>query len=215
MLLRNAIGAGDTVLLLLGASTLNPQGGVINIDSEHIQYAMSSDTSLLGLVRGVNGTTAASHAAGAIVTQLESSPFTPTQPGDFTGVAVDNQAFMPPTSQINLAHAVLTAADVDPYIVLNVNTTGSANATLGRASSFGVLGDTAVTNTGNTTIAGDLGVSPGNTVTGFPPGTYTGTLHSGDTAAANAHTDATTAAATLDAVTPVIDISATDLGGYI
>jgi len=56
------------------------------------------------------------------------------------------------------------------------------------------LGHTTVTNTGNTKlIVGNLGVSPGLTITGFPPGVVTGTTYSGGTIAAKAQTDANTA----------------------
>jgi len=66
-------------------------------------------------------------------------------------------------------------------------TAGQAMVPLGSATTFGVLAATTVTSTGNTTINGDLGVSPGNTVSGAP--TVNGTLHLGDPIAAQAQAD--------------------------
>jgi cytoskeletal protein CcmA (bactofilin family) len=65
---------------------------------------------------------------------------------------------------------------------------GPATVALGTAGAFGVLANTDVTNTGTTTITGDLGVSPGTTVTGFPPGTVSGSIHTNDAAAISAQT---------------------------
>jgi hypothetical protein len=66
---------------------------------------------------------------------------------------------------------------------------------LGTAQTFGVLAGSTVTNTGNSIIRGDLGLSPGTAVTGFPPGIVVppGTTHVTDAVALGAQNDATTA----------------------
>jgi hypothetical protein len=72
-------------------------------------------------------------------------------------------------------------------------TAGQASVVLGAAGNFAVLAGSTVTSTGATALTGDLGVSPGTAVTGFPPGTITGATHKGDPAAAQAQIDLTTA----------------------
>jgi len=72
---------------------------------------------------------------------------------------------------------------------------------LGTASTYAVLAGTTVTNTGNTVLSGNLGISPGSACTGFPapctgggPGVVNaGTIHAGDAAALQAQTDLTAA----------------------
>ena len=51
---------------------------------------------------------------------------------------------------------------------------------LGTAANFAVLAGSTVTSTGPTIINGDLGLSPGTSVTGFPPGQVNGTIHAAD-----------------------------------
>jgi hypothetical protein len=64
---------------------------------------------------------------------------------------------------------------------------------LGAADGFAVLAGPTVTNTGLTTVTGDLGTSPGTAVTGFGPGVVVGTQHAGDGVSAAAQAALTTA----------------------
>lgn len=82
---------------------------------------------------------------------------------------------------------------------------------LGTVNDFAVLAGSAITNTGATTITGQLGLSPGLAVTGFPPGTSSGAHHLADAVAVAAKLDLSTA---YDAAnqSPVTTVS-TELGG--
>src|SRR3954470_13009575 len=89
-----------------------------------------------------------------------------------------------------LSTILLAAALACPPLIA---TAAELPVALGRAGNFAVLAGSTVTSTGATVVHGDLGVSPGTAVTGFPPGTIVGTLHAGDAAAADAETDLTIA----------------------
>ncbi len=63
-------------------------------------------------------------------------------------------------------------------------------AALAAAPDFAVLAGSTVTNTGPTVVSGNLGVSPGSAVTGFPPGlVIDGTIHAADAVAGQAQSD--------------------------
>jgi len=92
------------------------------------------------------------------------------------------------------AFALAGCCDSDnPLGVREGGAGGPAAVPLATASTFVVLAGSAVTNTGATVVTGDLGVSPGSSITGFPPGTVTGATHSNDAAAALAQSDLTVA----------------------
>src|SRR5207302_4254328 len=85
---------------------------------------------------------------------------------------------------------------------------------LGSAQSFAVLGGSTVTNTGPTTITGDLGVSPGSAVTGFPPGQVSGgAIHAADAVALAAQNSVTAAYNSLASQACTLDLTGQDLGG--
>ena len=90
---------------------------------------------------------------------------------------------------------------------------GPAAPSLGTAQSFAILAGSTVTNTGDTIVTGDLGVSPGTAVTGFPPGIVNGTIHSADAVAAQAQSDATAAYADLAGHACNTELTGQDLGG--
>src|SRR4051812_31814879 len=71
---------------------------------------------------------------------------------------------------------------------------GSASAAathvpLGAAHSFAVLAGTGITNTGPTTVNGDIGTYPTTSITGSSSLTVTGTNHHGDSVTQQAKTD--------------------------
>jgi hypothetical protein len=86
---------------------------------------------------------------------------------------------------------------------------------LGSAASFAVLGASTVTNTGPSTIHGDLGVWPGRAVTGFPPGlVINGSIHvAPDAVALDAQNDVTIAYNALASQACTLDLTGRDLGG--
>jgi hypothetical protein len=86
---------------------------------------------------------------------------------------------------------------------------------LGTADSFAVLAGSTATNTGNTVISGNLGVSPGTAVVGFPPGIVGGGTHAADAVALQAQNDLTTAYNTLASLPFTNDLTGQDLGGLL
>lgn len=85
---------------------------------------------------------------------------------------------------------------------------------LGGAATHGILAGTAVTCISGGLISADIGVSPGNTLTGFGPCAYTGVANLGNAVAATAQLNLTTAYNTLAGLPcPPANAIVADLGG--
>jgi type VI secretion system secreted protein VgrG len=110
--------------------------------------------------------------------------------------------------------AALVALGVGLVAVLPIVGADAAQAPvgLGTATSFAVLAGSGITNTGSTTISGDVGTHPTPSMTGFDTVTVTGAKHPADAVALQAKNDLTTAYNTAAAATPTTAV-ATELGG--
>lgn len=88
-------------------------------------------------------------------------------------------------SAIVMSFTLVTAGPISAY--------AATSPTLAGTDSYSVLGATTVTNTGSTTTTGDVGVSAGTAITGFPAGIAGGNnaiyLHSNDASAIAAQAD--------------------------
>jgi len=123
-----------------------------------------------------------------------------------------------PRDRFTKGHAPVALAVAAALGLAGIASSSDAKAqTLGTAESFGVLGGSTVTNTGDSVIHGNLGVSPGTAVTGFPPGIVVapGTIHSADAVAGQAQVDLTTAYNDLMGRPFDVDLTGQDLGGKV
>jgi len=99
------------------------------------------------------------------------------------------------------------------FALLFTSSSAFAQISLNTAQAFGVLGGSTITNTGPTVVNGDVGVSPGSAVVGFPPGIVIGTIHTADAVAAQAQTDLTAAYNTAAGLACGTDLTGQNLGG--
>jgi len=98
-----------------------------------------------------------------------------------------------------IRYPVMVLALLSAALLILPGTSFAAQPTvyLGTTSSFAILSGQAITNTGQTTIGGnaggDVGVYPGNSLTGWGTVTQSGATHLADAVATQAQTDLTTA----------------------
>jgi len=94
-----------------------------------------------------------------------------------------------------LLRTLIAAVVVSAVVAMAGGTASAAQAPvgLGAANDFAVLAGSGITNTGPTTITGDVGTFPTTTETGFGSVTLHGTNHHGDAVTQDAKTDLVTA----------------------
>jgi hypothetical protein len=127
--------------------------------------------------------------AGAVTydAATDAATFTPTNP-----LALDTlYTATITTGAQDLAGGPLAANYV--WTFTTSATACTATVPLGTACMFGGLGAATLTSEGPTNITGDIGVWAGTSITGFPPGTFTGTEYEDDAVAMTAQGDLTTA----------------------
>jgi len=125
-------------------------------------------------------------------------------------------SFDPTSARTSLAKltGVLGAAATVGLMVV-ASTSPSHAQDLGTAADFAVLGGSTVTNTGPSVLIGNLGVSPGSAITGFPPGIVTApsATHAADAVAVQAQVDQVTAYNALAGLPSTANLTGRNLGG--
>jgi len=84
---------------------------------------------------------------------------------------------------------------------------------LGTADNFAILAGSTITNTGASTVTGDMGLDPGTSITGFPPATLIGTQYINNATSAQAQLDLTTAYNNAAGQGCTQDLTGQNLGG--
>tara|TARA_R110000868_G_scaffold56712_5_gene175454 strand:- start:4049 stop:6298 length:2250 start_codon:yes stop_codon:yes gene_type:complete len=151
--LNGGITATATTLTLTSTTGFPANGGLIKIDSEQIRYSLVSGSTLTGLQRGQNGTTAASHSTSA---NVFCATITVT---DASHGAVQND-FVTISGAVSLGGAITAAVLNQEYQITSV-LSGSTYTVDARAAS---------TSISSITVSG--GLSPSYV---FPSASDTGT----------------------------------------
>jgi hypothetical protein len=166
--------------------------------------------------------------ASGTFTVMDTTAANADVPGIVTYDIGANIAIFKPSSNLTSGHvytATITTAATDtagnPLTVDKVwsFTAGTTTcqtpgaAVLGSGGTFGIMATSAITNTGNSIINGDVSLEPGTSMTGFPPGVVNGNIHINDSVSHQARADLLAAYNSLKGLAPGTTITAgADLG---
>lgn len=93
---------------------------------------------------------------------------------------------------IGVSVLFISCKDENPDVI-PIQKTSQASVELGGASNIAILAGSAITNTGATSVTGNMALSPGSSIAGFPPGILVGVIHINDEIATQAKLDLTAA----------------------
>ena len=119
-------------------------------------------------------------------------------------------------AQLLARHPTWTPDEVKGALMQTARVLAQAQApvNLGTAAGYAVLAGSTVTSTGPTIVSGDLGLSPGTSVTGFPPGLMSGGVQNvANPAAVQAKSDLIAAYDEAAGQAPATPVAASSLGG--
>ena len=160
-----------------GAASLAGSGaGTLTFNGAGVYVIQTAST----LVTGAGGTPTMTLTGGATAANIywvvgSSATINSGFTGTFQGnVIADTSITDTLGGTVNGSMIALTGA-----VTLSAATivTAQNSPLLNYAGSYGVLGSSAVTNTGFTVVNGNVGSSPTNSITGFPPGVINGAAH--------------------------------------
>jgi hypothetical protein len=122
----------------------------------------------------------------------------------------------PGLSKIRRATSVLAIGIISAITLVGFASSpafGAAAINLGAATPDAVVAGTTITNTGSSVLTGDISLSPGTSIVGFPPGTVSGTPDAADATSLAAQTSATAAYGVAASATPFTTVASGTVGG--
>ena len=192
-------------------TSTNPVNGAIDVPLDQVVHASFSEPMDISTIGSLTfllklGST---NVAGTVSMVGNTAYFTPSSP------LLSNKTYTATITTVARNLAGIAIASDYIWTFETVATAGPLSVNLDCAAGFAILAGATVTNTGNTIVDGDIGLSPGSAMTGFPPGIIVnGVIHINDTQANGAKLCLT--AAYNDAAgrtSDVIVVSDGELGG--
>lgn len=152
--LSGSINSSATTVTVVSTASF-PSSGAAMIDNEIIFYTAKSSTTLTGVTRGADSTSAAAHSSGAAVRGV----ITAAHHNTLAAAIVATQNRLLSLESDDLPATLENKAFTSPTVTGGMNVTGTVSATAFVGNGAGITGLTGATggvsNTGSTTIAAD------------------------------------------------------------